>query len=249
MFVHNGKEADWPALVEDISLSSDAKRRQYRLHVQWLERNPKGCARRLRDTGFRDIVDIETVNKVANVRTHTGACVHEDTWCRPSSTAFGCSDRSNTLNSTEIGPGTLGVPVSNLFPCQGGPDEIRNQAKLVPWSHDGSFSAGRNLPVLAAAIKRQSSDALDEDVTRSTARLKRSHPPSNVETKFPGPTYDKVFHRKSDLIRHERSHSVLKSGASTTNSASRTRGSLNVTGTTHSPRTHRSTMRVLRARH
>ncbi|KAK5530210.1 hypothetical protein LTR23_010472 [Exophiala sp. CCFEE 6169] len=73
VFVHNGKEADWPALVEDISLSSDAKRRQYRLHVQWLERNPKGCARRLRDTGFRDIVDIETVNKVANVRTHTGA--------------------------------------------------------------------------------------------------------------------------------------------------------------------------------
>lgn len=57
-------------------------------------------------------------------------------------------------------------------------------------------------------LKRQhSSESLDEDVARSMARRKKGEVPQIIERKCADPTCDKVFTRKCDLAKHEKTHS------------------------------------------
>ena len=92
---------------------------------------------------------------------------------------------------------------------EGGLGETGEIAELVRW-RNGKGTSLRTMqpyePLLG--LKRQhSSESLDEDVARSMARRKKGEVPQIIERKCADPTCDKVFTRKCDLAKHEKTHS------------------------------------------
>lgn len=92
---------------------------------------------------------------------------------------------------------------------EGGLGETGEIAELVRW-RNGKGTSLRTMqpyePLLG--IKRQhSSESLDDDVARSMARRKKGEVPRIIEMKCADPTCDKVFNRKCDLAKHEKTHS------------------------------------------
>lgn len=92
---------------------------------------------------------------------------------------------------------------------EGGLGETGEIAELVRW-RNGKGTSLRTMqpyePLLG--IKRQhSSEFLDDDVARSMARRKKGEVPRIIEMKCADPTCDKVFNRKCDLAKHEKTHS------------------------------------------
>jgi hypothetical protein len=92
---------------------------------------------------------------------------------------------------------------------EGGLGETGEMAELVRWKNGKGTSLRTNEPyVPTPGIKRQhSSEALDDDVERSMARRKKNAEPRIVELKCSDKTCGKIFSRKCDLAKHEKTHS------------------------------------------
>jgi hypothetical protein len=91
---------------------------------------------------------------------------------------------------------------------EGGLSTTGDMAELVGWK-DGKATSLRTgeeyTPV--PGIKRGASSMHDEDVARSMARRKKGVLPEIIEMHCSDPTCDKVFTRKCDLAKHEKTHS------------------------------------------
>jgi hypothetical protein len=92
---------------------------------------------------------------------------------------------------------------------EGGLGETGEMAELVRWKNGKGISLRTNEAYEALpGIKRQhSSESMDEDVARSMARRKKNAEPKIVELKCSDRTCDKIFNRKCDLAKHEKTHS------------------------------------------
>ena len=92
---------------------------------------------------------------------------------------------------------------------EGGLGETGEIAELVRWRNGKGTSLRTMQPYEPlVGIKRQhSSDTLDDEVARSMARRKKGEIPKIIEMKCADPTCDKIFNRKCDLAKHEKTHS------------------------------------------
>ena len=98
---------------------------------------------------------------------------------------------------------------SDEVTMEGGLAETGNFAELVRWKNGKGVSLRTGEEYLpTAGIKREHSDEdFDEDIARSMARRKKGEVPRIVEMPCSDPTCDKVFTRKCDLAKHEKTHS------------------------------------------
>ncbi|KIW48227.1 uncharacterized protein PV06_00836 [Exophiala oligosperma] len=102
----------------------------------------------------------------------------------------------------------MSYSIDDNVTLEGGLGETGNYAELVRWKNGKPLSLRTGeLYEPSPGIKRQSSSAHDEDVERSMARRKKGYIPEIVEMKCSDPTCDKVFTRKCDLAKHEKTHS------------------------------------------
>ena len=92
---------------------------------------------------------------------------------------------------------------------EGGLADTGTMAELVRWKDGQGTSLRTGLPYEPKpAIKREhTSEDLDEDVARSMARRKKGVEPEIIEMPCSHPDCDKVFTRKCDLSKHEKTHS------------------------------------------
>ncbi|KAK5069412.1 hypothetical protein LTR51_008662 [Lithohypha guttulata] len=78
---HGGGGMDWIAMIEDLSVIRIHGKNQYRVHVQWMKNTKRSCPRRLRLSNTNDIIDLQTINGIVQIRSHTTSCEQLDTWC------------------------------------------------------------------------------------------------------------------------------------------------------------------------
>ncbi|KAK5467682.1 hypothetical protein LTS15_000655 [Exophiala xenobiotica] len=120
---------------------------------------------------------------------------------------IGSSARAQQAGTAEEND-EMAYSIHDEVTLEGGLGETGDQAELVRWKNGKGFSLRTGLPYEPTpGIKRQSSGALDEDVARSMARRKKGYIPEYVEMKCSDPSCDKIFTRKCDLAKHEKTHS------------------------------------------
>ncbi|OAP63819.1 hypothetical protein AYL99_03046 [Fonsecaea erecta] len=120
---------------------------------------------------------------------------------------IGSSSRAQQAGTAEEDD-DMSYSIDDEVTLEGGLGETGNEAELVRWKNGKGYSLRTGLPyVPTPGVKRSSSEALDEDVARSMARRKKGYIPEIVEMKCSDPTCDKVFNRKCDLAKHEKTHS------------------------------------------
>lgn len=91
---------------------------------------------------------------------------------------------------------------------EGGLGSTGDFAELVRWKNGRGISLRTGkIYEPTVGIKRESTGALDEDVARSMARRKKGYIPEIVEMKCGDKSCNKVFTRKCDLAKHEKTHS------------------------------------------
>lgn len=92
---------------------------------------------------------------------------------------------------------------------EGGLSQTGRPAELVRWKNGEGVSLRDNKPYEAQPIiKRQRSNAsFDDDAERSMARRKKNAEPRITEMKCSDRSCDKIFNRKCDLAKHEKTHS------------------------------------------
>lgn len=92
---------------------------------------------------------------------------------------------------------------------EGGLGQTGRPAELVRWKNGEGISLRTNERYEAQpVIKRQRSNAsLDDDAERSMARRKKNAEPRAVELKCSDRSCEKIFNRKCDLAKHEKTHS------------------------------------------
>lgn len=91
---------------------------------------------------------------------------------------------------------------------EGGLGTTGEMAELVGWRHGKATSlrTGEEYQPVPG-IKRGASSVHDEDVARSMARRKKGVIPEIIEMQCSDPSCDKIFTRKCDLAKHEKTHS------------------------------------------
>jgi hypothetical protein len=91
---------------------------------------------------------------------------------------------------------------------EGGLSTTGDMAELVGWKNGKATSlrTGEEYEPVPG-IKRGASSMHDEDVARSMARRKKGVIPEIIEMECSDPTCDKIFTRKCDLAKHEKTHS------------------------------------------
>ncbi|OAL31128.1 hypothetical protein AYO20_08363 [Fonsecaea nubica] len=120
---------------------------------------------------------------------------------------IGSSSRAQQAGTAEEND-DMAYSIDDEVTLEGGLGETGNEAELVRWKNGKGYSLRTGLPyVPSPGVKRASSEALDEDVARSMARRKKGYIPEIVEMKCSDPTCDKIFNRKCDLAKHEKTHS------------------------------------------
>ncbi|KAF7508996.1 hypothetical protein GJ744_008552 [Endocarpon pusillum] len=92
---------------------------------------------------------------------------------------------------------------------EGGLSQTGRPAELVRWKNGEGVSLRTNERYEAQPlIKRQrSNESLDDDAERSMARRKKNAEPKTTELRCSDRTCDKIFNRKCDLAKHEKTHS------------------------------------------
>jgi hypothetical protein len=92
---------------------------------------------------------------------------------------------------------------------EGGLSETGRPAELVRWKNGEGISLRTNQRYeTQPGIKRQrSNESLDDDAERSMARRKKNAEPKITELRCSDKSCDKVFNRKCDLAKHEKTHS------------------------------------------
>ncbi|KAK5197014.1 hypothetical protein LTR72_000241 [Exophiala xenobiotica] len=120
---------------------------------------------------------------------------------------IGSSARAQQTGTAEEND-EMAFSINDEVTLEGGLGDTGAQAELVRWKNGEGFSLRTGLRYEPTpGIKRQSSGALDEDVARSMARRKKGYIPEFVEMHCSDPSCDKVFTRKCDLSKHEKTHS------------------------------------------
>ncbi|KAJ9654970.1 hypothetical protein H2198_006084 [Neophaeococcomyces mojaviensis] len=98
--------------------------------------------------------------------------------------------------------------VEDEITLEGGLGETGTLAELVRWKNGEGVSLRTGLPYVAMpGFKRSASGLNSEDVERSMARRKKGYIPEIVNMPCSQPGCDKVFQRKCDLSKHEKTHS------------------------------------------
>jgi hypothetical protein len=92
---------------------------------------------------------------------------------------------------------------------EGGLSETGQPAELVRWKNGQGVSLRTNERYEAQPpIKRQrSNESLNDDAERSMARRKKNAEPRITELRCSDRSCDKIFNRKCDLAKHEKTHS------------------------------------------
>lgn len=91
---------------------------------------------------------------------------------------------------------------------EGGLGSTGEVAELVRWKNGKGISLRTGMPYEPTpGIKREASSMLDDDAARSMARRKKGYIPEIVEMKCSDRTCGKIFTRKCDLAKHEKTHS------------------------------------------
>ncbi len=92
---------------------------------------------------------------------------------------------------------------------EGGLGQTGDLAELVRWRHGKGISLRTGQPYEGTAgLKRQHSETtLEEDASRTMARRKKGYIPELVEMKCSDKHCGKIFTRKCDLAKHEKTHS------------------------------------------
>lgn len=121
----------------------------------------------------------------------------------------GSSSRAQQAGSAdEEEDDDMAYSIDDEVTLEGGLGETGNEAELVRWKNGKGYSLRTGQPYEPTpGIKRQNSGALDDEATRSMARRKKGHIPEIIEMKCGDSTCDKVFNRKCDLAKHEKTHS------------------------------------------
>ena len=130
--------------------------------------------------------------------------------------AVGEADIDEMAYSTYVCNGNPGViHISHDYrddeiTVEGGISQTGHPAELVRWKKPGKGLSLRTNERYEAppVIKRQrSNDSLDHDAERSMARRKKNAEPKITELRCSDKSCDKVFNRKCDLAKHEKTHS------------------------------------------
>ena len=120
---------------------------------------------------------------------------------------IGSSSRDQQAGSAEE-DNEMAYSPSDEVTLEGGLDQTGHLAELVRWKNGKGISLRTGQPYEPTpGMKRQSSGALDEDVARSMARRKKGYIPEYVEMKCSDKSCGKIFTRKCDLAKHEKTHS------------------------------------------
>ena len=92
---------------------------------------------------------------------------------------------------------------------EGGLGATGDVAELVRWKNGKGISLRTNEPYepLPGVKRQHSMGILDDEAERSMARRKKNAEPRIIEMKCSDRTCDKVFTRKCDLAKHEKTHS------------------------------------------
>jgi hypothetical protein len=147
--------------------------------------------RRAADRAYNNGYFLDLVQQVNRLATHIGS-----------------SSRAQQAGTAEDDNDEMAYSIDDEVTLEGGLGETGNQAELVRWKNGKGYSLRTGQPYEPTpGIKRESSGALDEDVARSMARRKKGYIPEIVEMKCHDKTCDKVFTRKCDLAKHEKTHS------------------------------------------
>ncbi|KAG9796106.1 hypothetical protein KCU88_g97, partial [Aureobasidium melanogenum] len=121
---------------------------------------------------------------------------------------IGSSSRAQQAGAAGEEDDEMAFSIDDEVTLEGGLGQTGNEAELVRWKNGKGYSLRTGLPYEPTpGIKRQNSEALDEDVERSMARRKKGYIPEVVELKCHDKTCDKTFTRKCDLAKHEKTHS------------------------------------------
>lgn len=120
---------------------------------------------------------------------------------------IGSSNSAQQAGSAEESD-EMAYSVDDEVTLEGGLDQTGHLAELVRWKNGKGISL-RTGQVYepTPGLKRQSSAALDEDVARSMARRKKGYIPEIIEMKCSDNSCGKIFTRKCDLAKHEKTHS------------------------------------------
>lgn len=108
---------------------------------------------------------------------------------------------SNTSVEDESAPSA-----EDEITLEGGLGESGTLAELVRWKNGEGISLRTGLPYVPMAGFKRSASGLD-DVERSMARRKKGYIPEIVNMPCSHDGCDKVFQRKCDLSKHEKTHS------------------------------------------
>ena len=115
--------------------------------------------------------------------------------------------RRNSITETEEEDEMAYSPGDEIT-VEGGLAQTGDVAELVRWKKGKGISLRTGQAYEPTpGIKREASSLLDDDVARSMARRKKGYIPEYVEMKCSDPTCDKIFTRKCDLAKHEKTHS------------------------------------------
>lgn len=116
--------------------------------------------------------------------------------------------RRNSTTSNTDEEDEMAYSPEDEVTLEGGLGATGDVAELVRWKHGKGISLRTGQPYEPTpGIKREASGLLDDDVARSMARRKKGYIPEIVEMKCSDPTCDKIFTRKCDLSKHEKTHS------------------------------------------
>ncbi|KIX02737.1 uncharacterized protein Z518_08679 [Rhinocladiella mackenziei CBS 650.93] len=159
------------------------------LVVDTYQHLPESDQRRAADRPYDNGYFLDLVQQVNRLASHIGS-----------------SNRAQQAGPAE--DDEMAYSIDDEVTLEGGLGETGNEAELVRWKNGKGISLRTGLPyVPTPGIKRSSSDALDEDVARSMARRKKGYIPEIVEMKCHDKSCDKIFTRKCDLAKHEKTHS------------------------------------------
>lgn len=187
---------------DDIHKTLDISRELYRvfgeftvqLVVDTYQHLSESEQRRAADRPYDNGYFLDLVQQVNRLASHIGSSSR--------------GQQAGTAAEGEDEDDNMAFSIEDEVTLEGGLGQTGNEAELVRWKNGKGYSLRTGLPYEPTpGIKRQSSDALDEDVARSMARRKKGYIPEIVELKCHDPTCDKTFTRKCDLAKHEKTHS------------------------------------------
>ncbi|KAL9619569.1 MAG: hypothetical protein Q9160_005845 [Pyrenula sp. 1 TL-2023] len=96
----------------------------------------------------------------------------------------------------------------DIVTLEGGISQTGDIAELVRWNKDGKGISLRTNKAYEAlpGLKRQADEEFDEDAERAMARRKKNADPTPLQLKCCDSSCNKIFDRKCDLAKHEKTH-------------------------------------------